>query len=75
MLGGATILDLLLSIDEIQASDFAYLGLGAIVSGVVAWFSIRWLLQYVQNNQFVAFGYYRIVAGIVVLLLVALDKL
>ncbi len=75
ILGGATILDLLLSLREIRADDFAYLILGTIVSGLVAWFSIKWLLQYVQNHQFVAFGYYRIIAGIIVLLLVALDKL
>ena len=75
VLGGATVLDLLLSLDEIQVNDFAYLFLGAVISGVVAWFSIRWLLRYVQNNQFVAFGYYRIAAGVVVLMLVAVDRL
>lgn len=70
-LGGATIVDLLLSLDEIQPSDLVYLILGAVVSAVVAWFAVGFLLRYISRHTFTAFGYYRIVAGAVILLLAA----
>lgn len=70
-LGGATIADLLLSLDEIQPGDLLYLAVGAIVSGIVAWFAIGFLLRFISNHNFTIFGYYRIVVGIVILGLVA----
>ena len=75
VLGGATVLDLLLSIDEIDTTGLFYLLAGAFVSGIVAWIAIGWLLRYVAHHDFVLFGYYRIVAGGVILLLVALNIL
>lgn len=68
-LGGATIIDLLLSLDEIQPNDLLYLAVGTITAGIVAWFAIGWLLRYVSRSTFTAFGYYRIVAGLVILAL------
>ncbi|MBC7871596.1 MAG: undecaprenyl-diphosphate phosphatase [Chitinophagaceae bacterium] len=73
VLGGATIFSLLTSLDEINSNDWFNLILGAIISGIVAWFAIGWLLRYVARNNFIPFGYYRIVAGIVILLLVAVN--
>lgn len=75
VLGGASVLDLLLSLDEIQGSDLVFLIVGAIVSGIVAWISIGWLLKYVSSNTFIPFGYYRIIAGILIFLLIALGIL
>lgn len=75
VLGGASILDLLLSLDEINASELVQLIVGAVVAGIVAWLSIGWLLRYVARNNFVAFGVYRIIAGVVILLLVAANVL
>jgi undecaprenyl-diphosphatase len=69
VLGGATVLDLMLSLDEITSEDLMYLLIGALVSGIIAWIAIRWLLHYVATNNFIAFGYYRIIAGISILLL------
>lgn len=74
-LGGATLLDLLLSLDELQGSDLPYLIVGALVSGVVAWFAIDWLLHYVAAHNFVQFGIYRVIAGIAILILAALALL
>lgn len=74
-LGAATVLELLLSLDQITPDDIVRLLLGMFVSGIVAWLSIAWLLRYVANNSFVPFGIYRIVAGAVILLLVALGRL
>lgn len=75
VLGGATILSLILDLDQITSEDFAYLILGAVISGIVAWFAIGWLLRYVARNDFVAFGVYRILAGAVILVLVIANVL
>jgi undecaprenyl-diphosphatase len=69
-LGAATIVDLLGSLDLITTADVARLAVGALVAMAVAWWCIAWLLRYVSNHSFVAFGVYRIVAGIVILGLV-----
>ncbi len=74
-LGGATIADLLFSLDEIQPDEFVYLAVGLVVSAVVAWLAIRWLLGYVARHNFVGFGVYRILAGTALLLLVAAGML
>jgi undecaprenyl-diphosphatase len=74
-LGAATLVDLLGSLDQISASDVGRLLLGTVVAGVVAWISIGWLLRYVANHSFVAFGIYRIIAGALVLALVAAGRI
>lgn len=74
-LGGATVFELITSLDEISPDQLAALLLGMVVSGIVAWLSIGWLLRYISRNTFTAFGYYRIIAGAVILLLVAAGQL
>jgi undecaprenyl-diphosphatase len=74
-LGAATVVDLAGSLDQITAGDLGRLLLGMVVSMVVAWASIGWLLRYVSRNSFVPFGIYRIAAGIVILFLVAMGQL
>ncbi|MEO1644834.1 MAG: undecaprenyl-diphosphate phosphatase [Chloroflexota bacterium] len=69
-LGAATLYTLLRNLDTISADDLWLLTIGTVVSGIVAWFSIGWLLRYVATNSFVLFGYYRIVVGIIVLVVV-----
>ncbi len=68
-LGGATLYDLLTSLDRIQAGDMVNLLLGAVVAAVVSWAAMGWLLRYVARNDFTAFGFYRILVGGVILLL------
>jgi undecaprenyl-diphosphatase len=75
VLGGATILDLLLSLDEIDGLNWVHLLLGTVISGIIAWIAIDWLLRYVAQKNFVGFGYYRISAGVVILFLVAVGAL
>lgn len=70
-LGIATLYDLYKNLNRIQGSDLVNLLVGAVVSGIVAWLSIRWLLGYVAGHNFVVFGYYRIIAGIIILFMVA----
>ncbi len=69
-LGGATLVELLDVLGSITNDQLALFMLGAVVSGIIAWLSIAWLLRYVASNTFVAFGYYRIIAGVVILLAV-----
>ncbi len=68
-LGAATIFDLVSSIRSVRSDDILYLAVGTLVSGIVAWLAIRWLLGYVAGHTFVAFGFYRIAAGIAILIL------
>lgn len=75
VLGGATVLDLLLSLDEITPDQVGLLALGTVVTALVSFVAVGWLLRYISRNSFVVFGYYRILAGIVILALVALDIL
>lgn len=48
---------------------------GTVVSGIVAFLAVGWLLRYVSRNNFKGFAMYRIVAGSVILALVALRVL
>ncbi len=75
VLGGATVVDLLLSLDEIQGDDWGMLILGAAVSFAVSLVAIGWLLRYVARNTFAVFGVYRILAGAVIIGLVAVGFL
>lgn len=76
VLGGATVVDLLFSLDEITSTDqLLLLGLGTVVTAIVSWFAIGWLLRFVARNSFAVFGYYRILAGVVILALVAVGFL
>ncbi|HYG24712.1 MAG TPA: undecaprenyl-diphosphate phosphatase [Verrucomicrobiae bacterium] len=43
--------------------------LGTIVSAVVSFAAVKWLLRYVQTHTFEAFGWYRIGLGVIVLLI------
>jgi len=74
-LGIATLYKLFKSLKTIQGNDWVNLIVGAVVAGIVAWIAIRWLLRYVARNNFVAFGYYRILAGIVIIALILMNVL
>ena len=43
--------------------------LGFITSAVVSFIAVRWLLRYIQTHTFIVFGWYRIVLGAVLFLL------
>ena len=56
---------------EVLVKDnFAILGLGALVAYVVALIAVKFFIGYLQKNGFKMFGWYRIVAGIIVLVLI-----
>jgi undecaprenyl-diphosphatase len=51
--------------------DWQALALGFVVSGVVAFIAVKWLLRYVQSHRFTVFAWYRIVLGSALLALIA----
>ncbi|HEY7254497.1 MAG TPA: undecaprenyl-diphosphate phosphatase [Methylomirabilota bacterium] len=48
-------------------TEWGLLALGTLVSAVTAFVVVRWLLRWVQTHDFVAFGWYRIALGLVML--------
>src|SRR5919206_64673 len=62
-LGAATVYDLYRSLRGLSSGDLAFLLVGTLVSGIVAWIAIRWLLRYVAHHTLVPFGVYRVLAG------------
>lgn len=72
VLGSATTYSLLKSLSSINSTNLLLLVIGAAVSGIVAWGVIAWLLRYVARHNFVPFAIYRIIVGIIILLLLAI---
>jgi undecaprenyl-diphosphatase len=50
-------------------NNMTTLGIGAVISFVVALFSIRFFINYLQKHGFKLFGFYRIILGIIILVL------
>jgi undecaprenyl-diphosphatase len=53
------------------AIDWGLVAFGMVVSAVTAFIAVKWLLGFVQTHTFKGFGWYRIVLGALILLLVA----
>lgn len=66
---GATVYDLWKSREMLSTDGLPGIAVGFVVSFVSAIVVVRWLLRYVAHNDFKAFGWYRIVFGILVLVL------
>ncbi len=60
--------DLLKHYHEFAEADLVTLGVGFVVSFVVAYLTIKLFLKFLERFTFVAFGVYRIVFGIILLL-------
>lgn len=52
------------------SENWSAVGLGFVVSAVVSFVVVRWLLGYVRNHTFAAFGWYRIALALVIFALV-----
>jgi undecaprenyl-diphosphatase len=48
-------------------AEASMLALGTIVSAATAFIAVKWLLSYLQSNNFMVFGWYRIVLGVIIL--------
>jgi undecaprenyl-diphosphatase len=66
----ATGLDLLKNIHEFGSADISILGVGFLVSFVMALLSIKFLLSYIRRHSFTSFGVYRIFLVAVFLLII-----
>jgi undecaprenyl-diphosphatase len=54
-------------VDGIPSGDADVIAVGAVVSAIVGWMSIGWLLRLLQSSTFAPFVGYRLVAGVFVL--------
>ncbi|GAB1420117.1 undecaprenyl-diphosphate phosphatase [Anaerolineales bacterium] len=73
LLGAATVYTFLKSINGLTSEYIALFLLGAVVSGIVSWFAISWLLRFISRYTFISFGVYRIIIGLIILVLIALQ--
>jgi len=65
----ATLFDLLRSGFSFSSNQFGLLVIGFVVSFLVAILAIKFLIHYIQQNDFKLFGIYRIVVGFIFLLI------
>jgi len=63
----ATAYELLKVRHEPGHEDWTALAIGFVVSGIVAFIAVKWLLRYVQSHRFTVFAWYRIVLGLALL--------
>lgn len=67
---GATILKLYKSSLNFTKEEWIFLGVGTLISFIVAYIVIKWFMGYIRKKNFIPFGIYRIILGILVLLFV-----
>lgn len=71
-LGGAALLNLIQERELIfQEIGLVNVVLGSVTSFIVAYIAIGWLLKFVSTNNFKGFAIYRIIVGIIILVLLA----
>ena len=67
-LAAAALLDVIkMRTVQLSFNEIGMLALGTIVSFLVAYVSMRWFVGYLQKQKLTAFGFYRIVIGIIAL--------
>ncbi len=66
----ATGLDLVKNIHSFSSGQVSFLAIGFLSSFCVALLSIKFLLKFIQKNNFIAFGIYRIVIGLVFIFII-----
>ena len=64
---GATALKLVKNLAGFTGYEWFLIGLGMVLSFIVAYAVIKKFLTYVKNNDFIPFGIYRIILGVLVL--------
>ncbi|CAM3679244.1 undecaprenyl-diphosphate phosphatase [Erysipelothrix urinaevulpis] len=71
---GASLLKLISFGFNFTSQEALYLIVGMIVAFVVSIITIKFLMGYIKNNDFKAFGWYRIVLGLLVIIVLYLKK-
>lgn len=69
---GASLLKVIKFGFEFTSMELAILGVGTITAFVVSILAIKFLIGYIKKHDFKAFGYYRIILGIIMILYFAL---
>lgn len=69
---GATLLKLLKGGIQYTQQEWCYLGVGMAIAFLVAYIVISWFMNYIQKKDFIFFGIYRILLGVVVFILYVL---
>ncbi len=64
VLTAASLYDLYKHRHEITGSGYELIGIGFVVSFIVGLLVVHWLLRFVAKHSFVAFGWYRLIAGL-----------
>lgn len=54
---------------DAATEDWNALAIGFVISGIVAFIAVKWLLRYVQSHRFTIFAWYRIAVGAALLVL------
>ncbi|MBZ4683180.1 MAG: undecaprenyl-diphosphatase [Fusobacteriaceae bacterium] len=67
-MAGATLLKIVKNGLNFTLNEWGLLFLGSFLSFVIAYLSIKWLMDYLKNKSFKVFGIYRIILGVIVLL-------
>jgi len=55
----------------VDGIDWVSVGVGFVVSAITAFIAVKWLLIYIQTHRFTIFAWYRIVFGVVLLVLLS----
>jgi undecaprenyl-diphosphatase len=63
----ATAYELLKTRHEAAGENWSQLAVGFVISGIVAFIAVKWLLRYVQSHRFTLFAWYRIVLSVALL--------
>ena len=66
---GASLLKIVKYEGDVAGSEIAMLLLGMVVAFVVSWFVIKKLMAYIRKHNFNVFGWYRIVVGVLFIIL------
>jgi undecaprenyl-diphosphatase len=61
----ASVLDLIKQPQPFSSDQWMFLAVGFVTSFVIALFSIKFLLHFIKNHNFVPFGVYRIAAALI----------
>lgn len=70
----ATGYDLLKSGISFSSNEWAQIAIGALVAFIVAYIAVTWLISFVKTKTFIPFGWYRIIMGVVLIVVFLIMK-
>ncbi len=73
-IGAATVYSLLKNIKLLSADDVLVFAVGFVVSLVVAWIVIAAFMSFIKKHSFESFGWYRIVLGFAILIMMGMQS-